>query len=231
MRNRLHILAAAVLVAAVQFAAADTISFTASGAQFSGSAGVSPTDPVITNPTLLDTDTSWSFQLTFTVGDYTNPTAGVYLFNDASAMLSFASGAYDFSYNSGAGDQIELFSNPGLFGPGTTALEVCPAADTTCSQSQLILYFLGSVTSPDTLPTDAAGLTQDTEDTGSAPFQFLLSFNDGSQTNLQGGIASASATLNSSGSTVPEPASVWLLLGALGLAGLAFRHQLQSSRS
>jgi hypothetical protein len=169
-------------------------------------------DPVITNPSTINSGDPFSITLTYDPASFSQ-SGSSYVFTNASLTLKFD--GYTFGFASAA-NYIE-FSSPGAFGPGTTSFLICSSLANCSTQDFLTLYFKGAVTSPSTLAAQAGGLSGDP---GASPseFEFLRNFSDGSQTDLQG-------TLGTSGSTaVPEPSTLALLAFAVaGLGGFRAR--------
>ncbi len=187
-------------------AKADTIDM--SGNLSSDSTAVSPTDPVITNPSTINMGDSLSMVLTYDPTGYTQ-SGNSYVFTSATFDLSFD--GYSFDYSSAAGNYIEM-STPGVFGSGTVSFLICTSLSG-CSSTPGD-YYSGNVTSPATLAAQASGLSGNASASPSE-FEFLRNFSDGSQTDLQGTLNRPSAPVSS----VPEPGTFTLF--ASGLAGLA----------
>ena len=192
-----------------QTARADII--TINGNLTSDGSAVGSGDPVISNPSTINSGDPFSVTLSYDPASFTQ-SANSFVLTNAGLTLQFD--GYTFGYDSAAGNYIE-FSSPGVFGPGTTSFLFCSSLANCSTEDFLTLYFQGTVTSPSTLAAQAGGLSGDP---GASPseFEFLRNFSDGSQTDLQG-------TLGAPGSSaVPEPSTLVLL--AFVVAGLgAFR--------
>src|SRR5260370_2098808 len=136
-------------------AKADTIDM--SGNLSSDSTAVSPTDPVITNPSTINMGDSLSMVLTYDPTGYTQ-SGNSYVFTSATFDLSFD--GYSFDYSSAAGNYIEM-STPRVFGSGTVSFLICTSLSG-CSSTPgdfINLYYSGHVTSPAPLSAQATGLS------------------------------------------------------------------------
>ena len=182
-----------------QTARADMITIT--GNLTSDGAAVGSGDPVIVNPSTINSGDPFSITLNYDPASFTQ-SGSSYVLTSASLTLQFD--GYSFGYDSAAGNYIE-FASPGAFGAGTTSFLICSALANCSTQDFLILYFTGTVTNPGTLAAQASELSGDP---GASPseFDFLRNFADGSQTDLQGTLRAAGST------TVPEPSPLALLV-------------------
>jgi hypothetical protein len=193
-----------------QTARADMITIT--GNLTSDGSAVGSGDPVITDPTTINSGDPFSITLTYDPASFTQ-SGSSYVLTNASLTLQFDGDKFD--YSSAAGNYIE-FSSPGVFLGGTTSFLICPSLATNCigTGDFLTLYFKGTVTSPSTLAAQAGGLTGDP---GASPseFEFLRNFSDGSETDLQGTLGPP----GTSGTPVPEPSSLALLAFAVAALG------------
>src|SRR5690348_14669512 len=195
-----------------QSARADSITIT--GNLTSNGSAVGSGDPVITNPSTINSGDPFSIGLSYDPASFTQSGSSFVLTN-ASLTLQFD--GYTFSYSSAAGNYLE-FASPGVFGPGTTSFLICSSLANCSTEDFLTLYFQGTVTSPSTLAAQAGGLSGDP---GASPaeFEFLRNFSDGSQTDLQG-------TLGPPGINTPVPEPSTLILLAVAVAALGgFRHR------
>jgi len=224
MRTLLVGLAAGLLLSfSAHNAAAASITLTVGGTLFSDATAISPSDPVITDASAVNTGDPFSFLLTFTPGAFSQPFGGAYVFGDAAATVGL--GGVSFDYDAAAGSFIGLFS-PGAFGDGTTSLQVC--SDAFCQNDFLNLYFTGSVSGPDSLVAEASSLAGDTAASPMA-FELLRNFDDGSQTDLMGTIDSVSAATTTETNPVPEPSTIWLLASGAAQIGLFVRRRRAAS--
>ena len=183
MRTKVRIPIAAVGAITIslfsQTARADMITIT--GNLTSDGSAVGSGDPVITNPSTVNSDDPFSIFLSYDPASVTQSGSSFVLTN-ASLTLQFD--GYTFGYSSAAGNYLE-FASSGVFGPGTTSFLICSSLADCSTEDFLTLYFKGTVTSPNTLAAQAGGLSGDP---GASPseFEFLRNFSDGSQTDLQG---------------------------------------------
>jgi hypothetical protein len=192
---------------------------TITGNLTSDGSAVGSGDPVIVNPSTINSGDPFSIVLSYNPASFTQ-SGNSYVLTNADLTLQFDS--YTFGYGSAAGNYLE-FSSPGVFGPGTTSFLICSSLANCSTEDFLTLYFKGTVTSPSTLAAQAGGLSGDP---GASPaeFEFLRNFPDGSQTDLQGTLGTPA-----SGTTTPEPSSLALLaFGVAGLAGFRLRARLRS---
>lgn len=191
-----------------QTARADMIAIT--GNLTSDGTAVGSGDPVITNPSTINSRDPFSIFLSYDPAGFTQSGSSFVLTN-ASLTLQFD--GYTFGYSSAAGNYLE-FGSPGVFGPGTTSFLICSSLANCSTEDFLTLYFKGTVTSPGTLAAQAGGLTGDP---GASPaeFEFLRNFSDGSQTDLQGTLGTQPSI-----TPVPEPSTLALLVFVVaGLGG------------
>jgi hypothetical protein len=199
-----------------QTARADLITIT--GNLTSDGSAVGSGDPVIVNPSTINSGDPFSIVLSYDPASFTQ-SGNSYVLTNAGLTLQFDS--YTFGYASAAGNYLE-FSSPGVFGPGTTSFLICSSLANCSTEDFLTLYFQGTVTSPSTLAAQAGGLSGDP---GASPseFEFLRNFPDGSQTDLQGTLGTPGI-----GSTpVPEPSTLALLAFVVAALG-GFRSRLRS---
>jgi hypothetical protein len=177
-------------------------------------------DPVIGDPSTINTGDPFSIVLSYDPASFTHSGSSFVLTN-AGLTLQFDS--YLFGYSSAAGNYLE-FSSPGVFGPGTTSFLICSSLANCSTEDFLTLYFQGTVTSLSTLAAQAGGLSGDP---GASPseFEFLRNFSDGSQTDLQGTLGTPGI-----GSTAaPEPSMRALLAFVVAaLCGFRPRGRLRS---
>src|SRR5579863_4273639 len=216
MRTKVRIPIAAVGAITIslfsQTARADMITIT--GNLTSDGSAVGSGDPVITNPSTVNSDDPFSILLGYDPASVTQAGSSFVLTN-ASLTLQFD--GYTFGYSSAAGNYLE-FASPGVFGPGTTSFLICSSLADCSTEDFLTLYFKGTVTSPNTLAAQEGGLSGDP---GASPseFEFLRNFSDGSQTDLQGTLGTQSSI-----SSVPEPSSLALIAVVVAcLAGFRLR--------
>ncbi len=216
MRTKVRIPIAAVGAITIslfsQTARADMITIT--GNLTSDGPAVGSGDPVITNPSTVNSDDPFSIFLSYDPASVTQSGSSFVLTN-ASVTLQFD--GYTFGYSSAAGNYLE-FASPGVFGPGTTSFLICSSLADCSTEDFLTLYFKGTVTSPNTLAAQEGGLSGDP---GASPseFEFLRNFSDGSQTDLQGTLGTQSSI-----SSVPEPSSRALMAVVVAcLAGFRLR--------
>ncbi len=187
-----------------QAARGDTVTFT--GNLSSDGSAVGSGDTVIANPATINIGDPFSMLLNYNAASFTH-SGSSYVLTDASATLQFD--GYSFDYTSAAGNYLE-FSTPGVFGPNTVSFLICSSLAGCSTDDFINLYFTGTITDLGALASQASGLSGDTSASPSE-FEFLRNFNDGSQTDLQGTLATPTA-----GSPVPEPST----MGMMGL--LAF---------
>lgn len=102
-----------------QTARADMVTFT--GNLASDGSAVGSGDPVITNPSTINTGDPFSIALSYDPASFIQSGSSFVLTN-ASLTLQFD--GYSFGYASASGNYIE-FSAPGVFGSGTTSFLVC----------------------------------------------------------------------------------------------------------
>jgi hypothetical protein len=191
-----------------QTARADLITIT--GNLTSDGSAVGSGDPVIGDPSTINTGDPFSIVLSYNPASF-NQSGSSFVLTNASLALQFD--GYTFDYASAAGNYIE-FSSPGVFGPGTTSFLICSSLANCSTEDFLTLYFQGTVTNLSTLAAQAGGLSGDP---GASPseFEFLRNFSDGSQTDLQGTLGTPGI-----GSTaVPEPSMLALLAFAVAALG------------
>ena len=167
-------------------------------------------DPVITNPSTINSGDPLSITLSYDPASFTQ-SGSSYVLTNADLTLQFD--GYTFGYTSAAGNYIE-FSSPGGFGTGTTSFLICSSLANCSTEDFLILYFQGTVTSPSTLAAQAGGLTGDPTASPSE-LEFLRSFSDGSQTDLQGTLGTQAI----GGTPVPEPSTLALLAFVVAALG------------
>lgn len=217
VRIPVAVLGAILISLCSQSARADSITIT--GNLTSDGSAVGSGDPVITNPSTINSGDPFSVGLSYDPASFTQSGSSFVLTN-ASLTLQFD--GYTFGYSSAAGNYLE-FASPGVFGPGTTSFLICSSLANCSTEDFLTLYFQGTVTSPSTLAAQAGGLSGDP---GASPseFEFLRNFSDGSQTDLQGTLGTQPGS-----TSVPEPSTLALLAFAVaGLIGFRRRAHLRS---
>ena len=199
-----------------QTARADVITIT--GNLTSDGSAVGSGDPVISNPSTINSGDPFSITLSYDPTSFTQSGSSYVLTN---AILTLEFDSYTFGYDSAGGNYLE-FSSPGVFGSGTTSFLICSSLANCSTEDFLTLYFQGTVTSPSTLAAQAGGLSGDPAASPSE-FEFLRNFSDGSQTDLQGTLGTPANGVT----PVPEPSS--LALSAFVLAALSgFRARLRN---
>ncbi len=202
--------------AGIQAAIADTVTIT--GNLSSDGTAVGSGDPVITDASTINIGDPFSLLVNYDPGSFAQ-SGSSYVLTDATAELQFD--GYEFDYSSAGGNYIE-FASPGAYGPGTTSFQICTASD--CQADFINLYFTGGVTDPSSLDAQASGLVGDGTASPS-DFEFLRNFDDGSQTDLQGAIASVSGA-----GSVAAPEPSMFAFGALAFAALCVARRYKTNR-
>lgn len=201
-----------------QAARPDAIVFT--GNLSSDGTAVGSGDPVITDPTTVNTGDPFSVTLSYDPAAFAN-SGSSYVLTDASVALKFD--GYSFGYTSAAGNYIE-FSTPGVWGPGTVSFLICSSAPGCSTDGYMTLYFTGTVSDLSTLALQASALSGDSSASPSE-FEFLRNFDDGSQTDLQGSLAAPTSV-----SPVPEPSTMGMM-ALLAFGALTIRAMCAGARS
>jgi hypothetical protein len=124
-----------------QTARADMITIT--GNLTSDGSAVGSGDPVITNPSTINSGDPFSIALSYDPASFAQ-SGNSFVLTNASMTLEFD--GYTFGYTSAAGNYIE-FSTPGVFGPGTASFLICSSLPNCSTEDFLTLYLQGSVTS------------------------------------------------------------------------------------
>ena len=124
-----------------QTARADMITIT--GNLTSDGSAVGSGDPVITNPSTINSGDPFSIALSYDPASFIQ-SGNSYVLTNADLTLQFD--GYTFGYTSPAGNYIE-FSTPGVFGPGTASFLICSSIANCSTEDFLTFYFQGTVTS------------------------------------------------------------------------------------
>ena len=111
---------------------------TITGNLTSDGSAVGSGDPVISNPSTINSGDAFSIALSYDPTSFTQ-SGSSYVLTNASLTLEFDS--YTFSYDSAGGNYLE-FSSPGVFGPGTTSFLICSSL-ANCSTEDFLLVMGG----------------------------------------------------------------------------------------
>ena len=206
-----------VLHAAAFCGVANADSITIAGNLTSDGTAVGTGDPVITDPSTINWGDSYLILLTYDPSSFIQ-TGNSFVLTDSSLTLQFD--GYQFGYSTAAGNYLQLSIlnfNAGSF----DSFLFCSSIAGCSTSDYLDLYTRGAPLTLQTLSSLAGTLTGDPSASPS-DFEFLRNFSDGSQTDLQGTLAGASAV------SIPEPGT-WAPV-AFGAMVLILRQSLAGGR-